>query len=456
MNENDLLKEYIKQEDLKDLYRYHIWGIPIYPILRHHIRRDYLQHSGLEIMAFKKTKNKRELIRNIGISFSQLLKLCISRKKYKNCVFSFPRIELVGDQFIDKFTDPIIALTNLKNNTIIFDQSAGGVHLKPRIHSNIVVYRDFIVFLAITSAKLTSWTLPIIYRKTFQSFYATLNELFPYTTQQKKLDYQRIIIFKVQVSLYKFVYKRIGIKKFFGVSRVNIVSQLYAAKKCNIPTYEFQHGITYGETATYSGRKIKNFTPDYFLAFGNIINNEVYGIDPEKIINIGWALTPFINSLNIGTKMLNTDILVISESTITDKICNVLNDLAQKYPKYSFHLRLHPMETISDNNLDIIKQHKNITLQDKKINSNVVLTWFTYVIGENSTVLYEAVSIGKRVGHIAYGGLNPKYLNPEDSNCFFKISKPEDFGSFMQSDSSCYSPCSIYSDFRVDQLDILQ
>ena len=456
MNENELLKYFIKAEDSSYLYRHKIWEKSIYSILRIYTRREFLRHNGVMTMSLKKMKNEKYLLSNVIISFFQLLNLFFGRKKFKNCIFSFPRIELVGNQYVDKFSDPVIALTNLKTNSIVFEFSIGGKHLKPRIHSNIVVYIDFIVFVAFVSAKLASWILPLFYKSTFDSYYSDLERIFTYPTTFKKQDYERIISFNIRVNIYKFFYRRLGVKKVFGVSRTNFIPQIYAAKECGIPVFELQHGITYGETPIYSGRKIENFTPNFFLSFGEIKNKEVYGIDPNHIINIGWAFKPFIKSLKIEKEFSKLDILVITDPEITDKICKVLSELAKIYHSYNFHLRLHPMKSISRENLEIIEQHKNILLQDNKINSNVALTMFTNVIGENSTVLYEAVSMGKKVARLALGGLHPKFINPEDYDSFFIIRKFEDFSKFIESNMDSRIPTSIYSEFTGDQLEVFK
>lgn len=453
MNEDELLKLFVTKENTNNLYAYKIWDKSIFSVLRPYIRREFLIHNGINVMPFKKDKNKKALLLNVATSFAQLIKICFSRKKYTNIIFSFPRIEKVDEFYIDKFTDPLIALTNLKHNSIIFEFSVGGVHKKPRIHNNMIVYRDFIDFFGFFIAKLTSWILPVFYKKTINSFYATLEEVFPYKNIKKKIDYERFLSFCVRVNLYKFLYKKLGVKQIFGVSRINLMPQIFAAKECNIPIFEFQHGITYGETSIYSGKIDNLYTPDYFLSFGNIENKSVYGIEPNKIINIGWAFTPFIRSLNIGKTMSDFDILVISESAITNKICKLLVELAKTFNNYKFHLRLHPQENISQQNINVISKQKNIVLQNNKINSNIVISWFKYIMGENSTVLYEAVSIGKKVACLELGGLQPKFLNPKDQESFYIIKDFDDFKDFLKPDNYKKNNISIYSEFKGNQFE---
>jgi len=81
---------------------------------------------------------------------------------------------------------------------------------------------------------------------------------------------------------------------------------------------------------------------------------------------------------------------------------------------------------------------------------------FTNVIGENSTVLYEAVSMGKKVARLALGGLHPKFINPEDYDSFFIIRKFEDFSKFIESNMDSRIPTSIYSEFTGDQLEVFK
>ena len=57
---------------------------------------------------------------------------------------------------------------------------------------------------------------------------------------------------------------------------------------------------------------------------------------------------------------------------------------------------------------------------------------FDQIIGENSTVLYEALAINKKVGKLYFEGLDPKYLEEGDRECFWEIRDQQDFESFIK------------------------
>ena len=98
--------------------------------------------------------------------------------------------------------------------------------------------------------------------------------------------------------------------------------------------------------------------------------------------------------------------------------------------------------------MKIIDSMPNVKLQDKKINITVVLQGFSHIVGENSTVLYEALAIHKKVGRLCYPKLHPKYLEESDKDCFWEISSQQDFVTFLKEDVSSKKSKCIYSPFN--------
>ena len=194
-----------------------------------------------------------------------------------------------------------------------------------------------------------------------------------------------------------------------------------------------------------------------FLAFGDNRPLNVYGIDESKIVNVGWALWDFLARLKKNSQSEKKDILVISEPEVTDAIINAVVILAESYPDNTFFVRPHPHEIITDQQKSIINSKKNVMLQDCHINITEAMMNFDYVIGENSTVIYEALSEKKKVGRLFFEGLHPKYLQPEDKDCFWEIHNTDDFRTYLEDDLSARRSKSIYSKFNKEKfLSILE
>ena len=62
----------------------------------------------------------------------------------------------------------------------------------------------------------------------------------------------------------------------------------------------------------------------------------------------------------------------------------------------------------------------------------VSLLKYNHVMGVDSTVLYEALSMGKIIGKVFMNGLQPKFLQEEDRKYFDIIDGVEAFNIFVQ------------------------
>lgn len=102
----------------------------------------------------------------------------------------------------------------------------------------------------------------------------------------------------------------------------------------NLPVYEFQHGITNGETCLYSGYYNPDIDPDYFLTFGDACHKNVFGIPENKIINIGWAFKSYLKQQHLNTEFFPDTFLVISEPEISQKVIDIVIYFANHFPEY--------------------------------------------------------------------------------------------------------------------------
>ena len=452
MDSEILLKEFVKKEEESGCYTCCVAGDYVYNIIRTDVRRLYIKANGGEIMPFVSSLQKKKVILSFFISFWHLMKLIIKYRHINNIIFPFHRIEKIGNIYVDKFTDPVIEFSSLKENSLIFERSRSGVHCTPRMHRNIVIFTDVLDVFARLYAVLFSQCFFIKYKNEFNQLFEVVNNLVSYSESDKKFAIRKITEYRALAYFYRHIYRKLRPQKVFMVSKIAFLPQLCEAKKMGITTIEFQHGITYGETSAYSGRREALFSPDYFFAFGNTSPRNVYGIDEKQIIDIGWAFPLLINQLNTLPKLSEKDILVISDPEITDKIVVTIRELATANPSYRFHIRPHPMEVLKEQHLSVIKHLKNVVIQDNRINSNIVLNSFTHIIGENSTVLYEALSAGKKVGKLCYPAFQPIYLNSEDHKAVWEIFSQEDFEKYVSEDIMTRKSLSIYSVFDPEKI----
>ncbi len=447
MTEQEVLRDVCEKESKHGLYDINIGGLPVYSMIRGFVRYRIIDSYGLPIMNLKASINKWSIIKSLFVSFLHLIKLMCANKKCSSIYYAFARVDKVGEYFLDKFTDPIIEQCEIKGRYLIFDYGRGGCHPKPRVHSDSIIYLDLLAVISRLYGML-------FYRFIYHKFRKEFDLLFQELIASFGLDFNKSIIIKefasnkVYIRLLQHLFKKVSAERVIGPARAFMAAPFIAAKRQGMKTFELQHGITYGETVLYSGYRDEMVVPDYFLTFGDNNPKNVYGIDESRIINVGWAFQDYIT--NVSHERLNygsNDVLVVSDPEVTRPMLNVIIDLAAKNPESTFYFRPHPHEIITQEHKDMIAHSPNVKIQDKSINITLVLQMFNLIVGENSTVIYEALAIRKKVGRLFYEGLTPLYTDESDRECFWEIRSQQDFIEFLKGDVNSKKSKCIYSSF---------
>ena len=454
MTESDFLKQFVPEEESSGCYSVMVNGVTAYTLIRQEFRHQMALHYGVESMNLTGTRSKASFGHLIGSSFSslwQLFKLRIKNKKYPVVILSFPRIEKIDGIYIDKFTDPLIEISDLNIPFLILEPGRMGVHFKPRVHSESMLNTDFIRVFSALASVLCYRSFKKKYARELGLLMDSLRALSNGQAQESIL--KSLLLQLTEINIYKRLYCRLGTKYVLGPTRPT--EQFVSAHLMGAKVFELQHGITYGDSILYSGFRDPLLVPDCFLAFGDNAPANVYGIDEQRIVNIGWALQAYFDRVHPTGQRHGGSVLVISDPEISNILVRVVSRLATDNPTISFVIRPHPLENLSDESLNKISQHKNIVVQDNHINITETLMTFDMVVGENSTVLYEALSANKKVGKLFYPGLRPQFLVADDRDSFWEISNQNDFERFIKGRITDKKSKSIYSPFDKERFETL-
>jgi len=452
MTESDILKRLIIEEYETEINDYKVIGIPIWRILRFKFRTQYLKSvCGFEYQTKPLSININKVLKNSLSSLIGFLKILFSKKyRVDNLFFAFPRLQKWEDMYFDKFTDPVISRSALADNFLIFQRPLGFNQFNPRLNARRTIHTDFIeVFSRIMGILIIPLVFLFFYYKII-NIKKTATKIYLLPKIKLKSIAFAISIFVVNYTIYKILFLIIKPKQVFLVDREIFFPVIKVCKKLGIKTYELQHGITVGETPLYSGHYDPSIDPDFFLVFGDVWIGKQFGIPIEKIINIGWAYKSMRTKLKpINISKYENAVLVISSPHITDKILSITIDLAKDYPNQFFHIRLHPQEALNNVQEKFIYNLPNIKLVDNLIDSSIALMSYTYIIGENSSVLYEALSLGKLVGILCYGGIISESTIFESRLPFVYLKERSDFKIFLQTTSSDSAELEkVYSNFK--------
>ena len=457
-----------KEEVFKDIYEREIKGgcfdvkiddLSLYQFIKRGVRAWIAHCHGYEIGYNLPILSKWERRKNIFWSLLQLTFILIRGREYDNFIFSFPRTEKIRDKYVEKFTDPLIDYSDIGKNYIIFEPGYRGIHRHPRLHSNKIIYADSVAWLANLIANYKLKKKDSLFLSKWEELKTSIETIFPETNLSETNHKRYVIEGYYTVKIYQFIFRHLKIKNFISPSRPSHLLLIPAAKKENAKVFELQHGVCYDLTnRTYGGHMDPMFTPDKFLAFGEVKNAEFYGIGEHDVINIGWAFRLYLNQATVKSARKEKSVLIISEGSLKDiqeKILNAIFLLAESNEDIHFCYRPHPDEEMSVQQVTQICNHPNISIDDKSENLMVVMNSFTHVIGCNSAGMYDALDMKKMVGKLSMCGLVPRYTQIEDEKYFYNISDNESFVHFINTTESEKTYRGHYTEFNKELLNHL-
>jgi hypothetical protein len=430
----DIIKQITQLESALGVYDIRIHGFSFWRIVRAPLLDRYMKsnHGQNPRDTSKKTVYPFKFFVSYLASFMAYLSLLFTKKRHvKYIVYAFPRLQKIDGRYIDKFTDPLIASSNLKDNCIIFQRPLAGLHKKPRYNQNKIVTTDFVDFSAGFAGLVLLPFILLIYGHKLYKLYLKAKQDFGLTIKDYiKFNY-RLGAFLFSYAFNKHLLKLLKPRKVLLVNRGVNYAVIHACKKLQIDVCELQHGITHSYTILYSGKYDNKLDPDYLYSFGAYWKGKQFGLPHKKIINIGWAFENFLKEITPKCNRPEDVILVISEPIISDNIIRAVGKLAKQFSHITFDLRLHPQECFSALHAETIKTQTNIKLVDNTTESSVAVMAYKRVIGVNSSVLYEALGLNKAVGCINFEGCNAAVAFKNIHEIFTIISCTEDLQDFL-------------------------
>lgn len=451
-SKQEILNQILNIESRFELHKLYVENMPIWNVLRYRMRGFFNIEQGLNDIT--KNGNRKFNINSFKyllVSLFQFCTLFLTRKRIKYCFVGFTRLEYIDQIYIDKFVDPVIAECKIPKEKYLYFNNE-SLHPLTRNDEHPIVYTDFIKFFSIIASIVV---LPILICRNNYTYCKLITIVKKYVTKNKSALLYLLLKSSstyVQYRMYKKIFKNIMPQAIVGVSRVTFIPQALAAKQLGIKVIELQHGITQGATMLYSGPYNTNIDPDLFCTFGTSCPLTVFGIDSSKIVEIGWAFKDYIKNKYSSISKIQNSVLVISEPEVSENILRVTLLLAQKYPQINFHLRRHPQEIYNHTQIVSISQYKNVCDVTSKQCSQVAIMAYDFIIGENSSVLFEALSIGKKVAKIDCEGLSVTGYDSTKEDGFFYIHSLDDFPNFLLYSPHIKSNLNIYSDFKASLL----
>lgn len=422
----DYFRKCIKAEDQLGFSDIVIWGIPVWRIVRSRIRSKNVLSKKKDILLGVKNTSLRRAFISTCLFF---IKVVFTNKSVDNVIQAKVAQSKIEDLYMDKISDPVIAESDLSKSCLILQLSA----LYPRFNEDKVL--DYFLisrFLYVISVFLLPVLLLFRGRKIYQ-LYCKVVTIYRVSRVEILFSLLRISGYLISVFFWNLILRKMKVKRVFVVGRRDGVPLIVAAKKANIPTYELQHGITFRETVTYGGIYDSRLDPDYFLTFGSKWMGTQFGMPLERLINIGWAYNVYLRRYSEGIEKKTNSVLFISEPHITQRMIETIIEVATAYPMFEFNLRLHPMERVHVNQLKMIEKYSNVSIVSNQRESTLAMLEYYWIVGEKSTVMYEAVSNEIKIGLLCYNGFEPFEMEEKEKEYFYFLTSVADFDDFLSS-----------------------
>lgn len=216
----------------------------------------------------------------------------------------------------------------------------------------------------------------------------------------------RLYSFKMLYKYYSNYFKKKSPKQIYIICSYGKEAIIKAAQDLGIEIIELQHGVFSKYHIGYSFPKVKiPYFPDKFFLFGEYWKeNEFLPFNTEKkIYGYSYLYNQMEKYKNI--KRNKKQVIFISQWIIGKRLSLKAIEFAKENPDIKVIYRLHPGEfsiwKIEYKELYENRELKNLEISDNnERNLYEYLLESEYLIGVYSTVIYEALEVGVKIGII--------------------------------------------------------
>ncbi len=199
---------------------------------------------------------------------------------------------------------------------------------------------------------------------------------------------------------WKFSLKRTGPSKIFSSEKM-CSGMLAAANKLRIPFYEFQHGNIDKNYPPYVWNKgwknIENIIkPDYLVLFGNVAKNIVLAtgfFDSKGVVTIGYEKIESYRSRQVKDEGY---IFFALQPLMNELNKLIVREVGKLAGNYKIAIKYHPLQAEQEiDEYNNLLKGCNVTVFDKNRNIYDCILESKVIVSHVSTVLEEALSLGK-------------------------------------------------------------
>lgn len=407
---SDVVKIIIELENKYNLFKLEISNVYIWKLIRVRLINEIMLEFSLYDVAHSKKKLDKKLI--LGNVIKKILR---EEKKSENIIFTHDRFFLDGTIYKEIHTYDLC--DKLNNVEVVYPISTSKKFINTNYNFSVIESFDFVV----SKFKKKVLKNKVEFSKYFLKILEQLkNEL--------ENELNGIIVNILEINEIKKVYKTFvnekkyykkylnkkKSKKIYLVCSYGKEGLIAAAQELGIEVIEIQHGVMNKYHLGYHfphNSEIPYF-PDKLLMFGEYwYKNINIPLKQEKIEFVGYPyLEKQLDKYRNKLQEKENQVLFISQGTIGKELTKKAIEFAKENLDKKIIIRLHPGEFSrwkTEYQVLYENRHlKNIEISDNnKKNLYEYLFESRYIFCVYSTVIYEAIYLGKKVGILNLPGI---------------------------------------------------
>jgi hypothetical protein len=407
-------------------------GVAAWRLLRKQAVLQYLHSRGVRGKSNYNRPSLRQalcLLAGVGRSFSHLLRL--RRRDY--LFVGFPRRRLEQGCWVDPFSDALIELLG-QDRALCIEKPFAGRHFRPARTRHLVDYDGPIALSALLS-RLFFWiVLGVAWREV-----ADLAARLAPTLQLPERGLRRriaqaVLGFWIEVGCMSIALAIVRPRCLLLTSRWVHAPIIFACKRRGIRVCELQHGAVSREGYAYATMFDAALDPDWMLTFGTYWNDFDWGIPPDRVVAIGYRYIWQRRRSTPRPQAGRGKVMLVSKPGSNADLARWFAQIVQRHPGVQFILRLHPQDTYEWERRYPIGNAPNVTVSaEAYADLYDSFRGCSAVVGDDSTVLFEAAFFGLNVGLLNLDGTNASpALQYVGNYNFFEIRSLEQLEALLQ------------------------
>ena len=386
------------------MFDWKIGRIQVWPVFRFEVFRSFLREVGIfeySANGFEKTSLKRankvkvlKKVLSLVLTHRVLRLFWRSSKSSKVALIPFYRRDDSGN---DHLSSHIIEQFGERGFRI--GSGPRDIDLENQIHRKELntlfrkVYGIFADFWVDRKIK------PSDFQK-YASFMSALENKYNFRfSNRREFPLQQFKNFIGQSWGYRDYFKLENVSTVFVVDAIH-TSVIHGAKLAGTRFVELQHGSIYKQHPGHNwpeGIEV-DLVPDEFLHWGDYWVQDLRFAQVTKV-KLAGAIPAISAAMLASSSSVDNQVLFMSSYDITTRLFSCALELSKARPELTIIYKGHPREDLSHQieYLKTNKSHSNLRIVENKATALDLIAESEFVVGVNSTALFEAAALKKKV-----------------------------------------------------------